>query len=82
MVERRLQPDHATQQHAVAKDVTAHVTNAHHRERLRLNVAAQLPEVELDALPCSPCRDTYDLVVVAVGTSGRERITQPITPLF
>ena len=82
MVESGLEPNGVTQQHAIAKDIATHVANAHHRERLRLDVASQLPEVELDALPHPPCRDAHELVVVAVGTSGRKRIAQPKTALF
>ena len=78
VVERRDQPDVFGQEHAVAEDVAAHVTDTNDREVRRLDVHTSLAEVSLDRLPRSSRRDAHDLVVVAGRTSGGESIVEPV----
>ena len=77
MIEGGDQPDVFAQQHPVAEHVATHVADAHHREVLGLGVDADLPEVAFDGLPGALGGDAHDLVVVAHGSAGRERVAQP-----
>ena len=77
VVERRDELDLAREQHAVAEDVAGHVADADDRERARVDVAAELAEVPLDALPGAARRDAELLVVVALGAARGERVAEP-----
>jgi hypothetical protein len=77
MIERGHQLDLAREQHAVAEHVAGHVADSSHRERLALNVAAELAKVALDALPGAARGDRHLLVVIAGGTAGGKGIAQP-----
>ena len=77
VVEGRHQPQLRGQEHAVAEHVAGHVADADGGERLGHDVAAELAEVPLDALPGAPGGDPERLVVVAGGSAGREGVAQP-----
>ncbi len=77
MVERGDQLDLAREQHAVAEDVARHVADADNGERSRVDVAAELAEVPLDALPGAARSDAERLVVVALRAAGRECVAEP-----
>ena len=70
VIEGRHQPDVLRQQHAVAEHVARHVADAHHAERLALDVDVHLAEVALDALPGAARRD-------APCPCGRSRPSRP-----
>ena len=78
VIERGDQPDPVRVEHSVPEDVSGHVTDPHRRERLRHRVRAQLSEVPLDRFPHAASGDTELLVVVAVGASGGERVSEPV----
>ncbi len=65
------------QQHAVAKHVARHVTDAGHGEGCCLGVVAQRAEVAFDCLPGAACGDAHLLVVVANRAARGKCITQP-----
>ena len=77
VVERGDELDLAREQHAVAEHVARHVADADDRERARVDVAAELAEVPLDALPGTARRDAERLVVVALGAARGERVAEP-----
>ena len=77
VVERGDEVDLARQQHAVAEHVARHVADADDGERARVDIAAELAEVPLDALPRAARGDAERLVVVALGAAGRERVAEP-----
>ena len=77
MIERGDELDLAREQHAVAEHVAGHVTDADDAERARVDIAAELAEVPLDALPGAPGRDAERLVVVALGAARGERVAEP-----
>ena len=77
MVEGGDELDLARQQHAVAEHVARHVADADDRERARVDVAAELAEVALDALPGTARRDAERLVVVALRAARGERVAEP-----
>ena len=64
MVEGGDEADVRREQHAVTEDVTGHVTDADHADRI-VGIAAQPPEMVLDRFPGAARGDTHDLVVVA-----------------
>ena len=77
MVEGSLELNLLGQQHAVAKDVSAHVANTDDGERFALRVATHLSEVALDGFPCTPGGNAHFFVVVADRAAGSEGVTQP-----
>ena len=54
-----------------------HVADAGDRERTRVDVAAELAEMPLDALPGAARGDAELLVVVALGAARGERVAEP-----
>src|SRR5699024_7369575 len=82
VVEGRHEFDLLGPQHAVAEDVTGHVTDADGGERLFLRVHPHFAEVVLDRLPGTACGDAHRLVVVADRPPGRKGVTQPEVVLF
>ena len=77
VVERSLKPHTLAEQHAVAEDVTTHVPDAGHGDRVLLRVQAHLTEVAPDADPGPLCGDAVFLVVVARGTTRGKGVVQP-----
>ena len=77
MIKGRDEANLLRQQHAVAKDVAAHIPDAGDRKRLFLRVHAHLVEVALDRLPAAACRDAHLLVVIADGPARRESVVEP-----
>ena len=67
------------QQHAVAKHIAAHIANAHHGERLGLNVLILFPEVTFHAFPGAAGGNPHLLMVVTGTATGRKSIAQPET---
>ncbi len=65
MVESGHQPDMLRQQHAIAKDVTGHITDTHHGEIRTLDIHAHFPEMALHRHPGATCGNAHFLVVVA-----------------
>ena len=64
-------------EHPIAEHVAGHVADAHHRDRLALDVDVELAEVPLDRLPRAAGGDAHLLVVVPRGATRRERVAQP-----
>ncbi len=77
VVKGRDQLDLLGQQHAVAEHVTGHITNAHHRERLALDIAAHFPEMPLHPFPGAARGNAHGLVVVASRTTRGKGIVEP-----
>ena len=65
------------QQHAVAEHITGHVADARHGEVIVLHVDAEGPEVPPDRHPGAARGDPHRLVVVALRSTGGERIPKP-----
>ena len=79
MVERGDEPQIVGQQHAVAEHVARHVADAHHRDRVVVDIEAEDATVPAHALPGAARRDPHLLVVVAVAATRGERIAEPET---
>ena len=76
MVEGSDEADVRREKHAVAENVTGHVTDADDADRV-VGFAAQPPEMVLDRFPGAAGGDAHDLVVVAGRPARSEGVTEP-----
>jgi hypothetical protein len=77
VVERGDELERPAEEDAVAEDVSAHVSDAAHRDRVPLHVDPEVAEVVLDALPGAPSRDSDLLVIVADAAARGESVPEP-----
>ena len=80
MIEGRLKPDLARQQHTVAEYVAGHVADTDHGKGFLLDVGAQFAEMTLDPFPGALGGYSHALVVVSDRTARGKGITQPEPP--
>ena len=81
VIEGCQQPDTRRLQHAITEDITAHVADARHGERLAIDVGAEFPKMTLDGFPGTACGDAHLLMIVTLAAAGGECIAQP-EPVF
>ena len=77
VVEGRVEAEMRRAEEPVAEDVAAHVADAGDRERRRVGVDAELPEMRSHALPRAARGHAERLVVVAVRAARGEGVAQP-----
>ena len=77
VIERTDQLDVFGEQHAITEHIAGHVAATDDRERLGLNILADLAEMAFDRFPSAARGDAHFLVVVASGAAGGEGIVQP-----
>src|SRR5689334_3982601 len=77
MIERGNESRFRRQEHAVAKDVSRHVTHANTGERLALNVSSHFAKVPLYRFPSAFCGNAHFLVVVTVTSARCESVAKP-----
>ena len=64
MIEGSDQLDVRRKQHAIAKDISAHVAYADNAKRLSLGVVSHFPKVSLDRLPSTLGSNAHPFVVI------------------
>ena len=77
MVESCHQLDVLAQQHAIAEDVTGHVADTDAGEVVSRLVDTQVGEMPGHRLPGAAGRDAHGLVVVTMGSTRGEGVTEP-----
>ena len=78
MIEGGDKPDVLGQQHAIAKNITSHVANAHDREVSHLTVDPELTEMALHRFPNTLGSDAHGFVVITHGAAGGKRVAKPM----
>src|SRR4249920_4045476 len=77
MVECRHELDVVAEQHSIAEDVTAHVTDSDAGEVSPLGIDPHFAEVPAYGLPSASSRNAHGLVVITGRAAGGERVAKP-----
>ena len=79
MVKGDLQADMLTEDHAIAKDVAAHISDPNNTEILGLGIVTKFPEMALNRFPTAFSRNAHLFMVIASRPARCKGVPQPET---